>query len=151
MKYLNLIIGMLLFNWTVFSQDAEHQSFYVGTYTSEGAEGIYLCELNDITGEITLEKTFSGVDNPSFVKLSPDKKYLYSVSETAKGDGKTGFVHAYKVERNKSLTLLNSQESGGDNPCHVDVSADGKNVLVSNYSGGTFSLFTVEISSLFEI
>lgn len=141
-------IVFILFNFlmisTAFAQSKNLQKFYVGSYTSEGAEGIYLCTLNTETGELTLKKTFRGMDNPSFVRLSPDRKYLYAVSETAKGDGKTGYVHAYKVEKNGNLTLLNSQESEGDNPCHVDVSPDGKHVLVSNYSSGTFSLFDVK-------
>ena len=141
MKYLNLLIAMFIFSFIACSQNKSYQEFYVGTYTSEGAEGIYLCKMDTKTGDISLENTFTGIDNPSFIRLSPNRKYLYSVSETAKGDGETGFVHAFKVGKNKELTLLNSQESVGDNPCHVDVSADGKYVLVSNYSSGTFSFF----------
>ena len=132
---------MFIFSFIACSQNKSYQEFYVGTYTSEGAEGIYLCKMDTKTGDISLENTFTGIDNPSFIRLSPNRKYLYSVSETAKGDGETGFVHAFKVGKNKELTLLNSQESVGDNPCHVDVSADGKYVLVSNYSSGTFSFF----------
>jgi len=141
-RFVSIFIS-LFFATMVFGQNSMLQQFYVGTYTSEGAKGINLCNLNTETGEIQLVKTFTGVDNPSFVRLSPDRKYLYAVSETAKNDGKTGYVHAYKVEKNGDLTLLNSQESNGDNPCHVDVSPDGKNVLVSNYTSGTVSLFAV--------
>ncbi|HPF50907.1 MAG TPA: lactonase family protein [Draconibacterium sp.] len=134
----------LFFTSMVFGQNTRLQQFYVGTYTSEGAKGINLCTLDTETGEIKLVKTFTGVDNPSFVRLSPDRKYLYAVSETAKNDGKTGYAYAYKVEKNGDLTLLNSQESNGDNPCHVDVSGDGKNVVVSNYSSGTIAFFEVK-------
>ncbi|WP_340110828.1 lactonase family protein [Maribellus mangrovi] len=126
-----------------FSQNSQRQYFYVGTYTSEGAEGIYYCKLNKKTGTLTLENTIRGIDNPSFLRLSPDRKYLFAVSETAKGDGETGFVHAYTVKKNGHLEHINSQESVGDNPCHVDVSKDGEHVLVSNYSSGTYSVFSV--------
>lgn len=144
MKYLKLFLSIIMVSLIACSQYKGSQEFYVGTYTAEGGKGIYLCKLDEKTGSISLENTFPGVDNPSFVKLSPNKKYLYSVSETAKGNGSPGHVYAYKVEENKGLTLLNSQESVGDNPCHVDVSADGKYVLASNYSSGTFSLFGVK-------
>jgi len=144
MKYFSLLIGLFLSASMVFGQGNQNQLFYVGTYTAEGAEGIYLCDLDTRSGEIRLEKTFTGMQNPSFIKLSPDKEYLYAVSETARGDGKTGYVNAYRVEKNKDLTLLNAQESGGDNPCHVDVSNDGKFVVVSNYHSGTYSLLRVK-------
>ncbi len=134
----------IFLNSFVFAQQTTMQKFYVGTYTTEGAKGIHLCSLNTKTGEIELIKTFSGIENPSFIRLSPDRKYLYAVGETAKSDGKSGSVHAFRVEQNGDLTLINSQESAGDNPCHVDVSKDGKNVLVSNYSSGTVSLFGVK-------
>lgn len=134
----------LFFTNLVFGQQTAMQKFYVGTYTTEGAKGIHLCSLNTNTGEIELIKTFPGVANPSFVRLSPNRNYLYAVGETAKSDGKVGLVYAFKVEQNGDLTLINSQESGGDNPCHLDVSNDGKHVLVSNYSSGTVSLFDVK-------
>lgn len=139
-----IILLSLFMSETLFAQEAALQRFYVGTYTAEGAKGINLCTLNPETGEMLIVKTFEGIANPSFVRLSPDRNYLYAVSETAKNDGKTGYVHAYKVEKNGDLTLLNSQESDGDNPCHVDVSPDGKYVVVSNYTSGTFSLFKVQ-------
>lgn len=144
MTRITLLILSLFTTMMVFGQNPRIQKFYVGTYTSEGAKGINLCTFNSESGEIELLKTFPGVDNPSFLKLSPDKKYLYVVSETAESDSKPGSVYAYKVEKNGDLTLLNSQLSNGDNPCHVDVSPDGKHVLVSNYSSGTVSLFAVE-------
>ena len=143
MKRIVLVLLSFFMGNLVFGQNANLQKFYVGAYTSEGAKGIYLCTLDTETGEIKPVSTFEGVANPSFVRLSPDREYLYVVSETAKNDGKTGYVHAYKVEQNGDLTLINSQESKGDNPCHVDVSPDGKNVLVSNYTSGTYSLFSV--------
>lgn len=144
MKHFTLFIGFLFFALVGSAQDAHSLNFYVGTYTAEGAEGIYLCTLDQETGTTSRINTFTGIDNPSFLRLSPDKNYLYAVSETAKGDGQTGYVHAYKVEKGGDLVLLNAQESVGDNPCHVDVSPDGKAVLVSNYSSGTFSLLSVQ-------
>ncbi len=35
-------------------QNQNLQKFYVGTFTSEGAEGIYLCGFNEKTGEVSL-------------------------------------------------------------------------------------------------
>lgn len=140
MKRYILFLFALLISVSIFSQNKNQQQFYVGAYTSGGAEGIYLCSLNLETGEIKSEKSFSGIENPSFVKLSPDKNYLYSVSEAGE---KGSFVYAYKVEDNKSLNFLNRQSSNGNGPCHVDVSKDGKFVATATYGGGTTSLYSV--------
>ncbi len=140
MKTNILFLIALLFSVFVFAQENKIQNFYVGTYTSAGSDGIYLCSLNLETGEITAEKSFSGIENPSFVSLSPNNKYLYSVSEAGE---KGSFVYAYKVENNKDLTLLNKQSSNGQGPCHVGVSADGKFVATATYGAGTTSLYPV--------
>lgn len=140
MKVAILFLIATAVSLSVFSQNTKSQKFYVGTYTSAGAKGIYLCSFDSENGEITQEKSFSGIENPSFVRLSPDKKYLYSVSEA--GD-KGSFVYAYKREKNGDLIFLNKQSSNGNGPCHVDVSEDGKFVAVANYGGGTTSLYPV--------
>lgn len=128
---------------TVLAQQKDMQKFYVGTYTTEGAKGINLCSLNSETGELTLINTFEGVPNPSFVRLSPDRKALYAVSETAETEGTPGSIYSFRVGKNGELTGLNKQLSGGDWPCQVDVSPDGKFAGVANYGSGTFSLFKV--------
>lgn len=140
MKSLTLFVGLFLVVLIALGQNVGFQHFYIGSYTSEGAEGIYLCKLNTNTGEVILEHTFSGVDNPSFVKLSPNKKYLYSVSEAGE---KGSFVYAFEVQEDNSLVLLNKQSSNGQGPCHVDVSPGGNYVAVATYGGGTTSVYPV--------
>lgn len=145
MKTNILFLIALFFSVLVFAQEQKVQRFYVGAYTSEGAKGISYCSLNLESGEITLEKTIDGIDNPSFLRLSPDRKNLYAVSEVRSSAGRTGgIVVAYKVNKDGSLKLINQQSSNGDGPCHVDVSSDGKHVAVATYSSGTTSLYPVE-------
>jgi 6-phosphogluconolactonase len=125
-------------------QNNGKQKFYVGTFTSEGAKGIYLCEFNYGTGEIVLKQTFPGVDNPNFLKVSPDKKYLYVVNRAPKEIESTGgYISAYEIEKSGTLNFINKQLSNGADPCHVDVSKDGKFVAVANYGGGNTALYPV--------
>ena len=104
MRNLLLLSFMFFSVFQVYSQNENIKKLYVGTYTSEGSEGIYLCNFNSESGEISLNKTFKGVDNPSFLKISTDRKYLYSVSRTTKEIEKSGgFVIAYKIGKNGTL------------------------------------------------
>jgi 6-phosphogluconolactonase len=128
-----------------FSAQAADPLVYIGTYTRGDSEGIYVLRLNSETGELTPVTTVSGVKNPSFLAISPDQKFLYSVAEISMFDGqKAGGVAAFSIEKNTGkLTMLGQQPSGGAGPCHVIVDKEGKNVLVANYGGGSVSALPI--------
>jgi 6-phosphogluconolactonase len=140
------IVFLLLLPLTgLQSKSQEMKKFYVGTFTSEDSEGIYLCGFNSKTGDLSLEKTFKAVDNPSFLKVSPDNEKLYVVTRPAVEIEKSGgYVSAYRIQKDGSLQFLNKQVSHGADPCHVDVSPDGDFVAIATYGGGTTSLYPVK-------
>lgn len=121
---------------------------YIGTYTrAEGhvngqAEGIYRVGLNQRTGEMTSPKTVATTTNPSFLGLSPNKKFLYAVSELAHADEPTGFVHAFRVEDDQ-LIELSKLPTNGQAPCHVEIDKTGKIAIVSNYVGGVATVYRI--------
>lgn len=140
--FLFILISLSVFS--VKSQDSDILNLYVGTFTSEGAEGIYLCHFNQQTGDIVLAKTFKGIDNPSFLKISPDGRYLYAATRAAAViETSGGYVSAYRIGSGGELIFLNKQVSNGQDPCHVDVSPDGRLVAVATYGSGTTSLYPV--------
>lgn len=138
MKRTTLIFMLVLNVLFAIGQNPNRQHFYVGTFTSEGAKGIYLCDFDIETGEIILKETFIGVDNPSFLKISHDKRFLYAVTEKPEG-----YVSAFQIDKNGKLKFINKQSSNGADPCQIDVSHDGRFVAVANYSGGSTALYPV--------
>jgi len=120
---------------------AQHIHLLVGTYTQNGkSEGIYVYDFDLETGEATPVSSITS-ENPSFLALSTDRKYLYAVNEN--GDGK-GAVSAYAYDDQEgTLTFLNRQLTLGDHPCHVTTNSEGTHVMVSNYSGGSISVFPI--------
>ena len=139
MKKPALLIFQILVSFFAVAQSQSLQPFYVGTFTSEGGTGIQYCELNSETGKLSLIETFKGLDNPAFLSISKDNRFLYAVAESSEG-----YVLAFEILGNGKLRFINKQFSNGDGPCFVDVSNDGKWVAVANYGGGTVSLFPVE-------
>ena len=138
MKKIIFVLMLILNVLWVFAQDAQKQNFYVGTYTNEGAKGIYLCNLDNISGAISLLETFKGIDNPSFLKITKDKRFLYAVTEKQEG-----YVSAYQIDKSGKLKFINKQISNGSGPCQVDVSGDGNFVAVANYGGGSAALYKI--------
>lgn len=139
MKIINLCISLFC---TVVMYAQEHY-IIVGTYYSPKSEGVYVFKFNSENGtakEISHIKT----SNPSFVAISPNEKYVYTVHETAPQDGKGGDIAAFSFDKKSGiLTSINKQLSGGDHPCHVEVDKTGNWLFASNYTGGSLSVLPI--------
>ncbi|WP_339275814.1 lactonase family protein [Paenibacillus sp. FSL W8-0426] len=113
--------------------------FYVGTYASADQPGIYLCALNNDTGEMRVVNWMQGVDNPSYLALCPKADCLYAASETEEGE-----LFVYRRDPATSeLHLMDRKRTEGSSPCYVSVTRDGRWVLTSNYGSGSVNVFPV--------
>jgi 6-phosphogluconolactonase len=71
--------------------------------------------------------------------LSASGKYLYACSETQTPNA--GSVSSFSFDlKNKTLSFINSQKSGGDNPAYVSLHQSGKWIVNANYSGGSVAV-----------
>ena len=111
---------------------------YIGTYTKEDSEGIYLVELSE-EGKVLEVRNVAKVDNPTYLALSNDNKYLYSVSRV---DGK-GAVTSFKVEEDGRLIELTSVAQEGNPPCYVELNSAKNTLLSANYHLGTIDSYSV--------
>jgi 6-phosphogluconolactonase len=118
---------------------------YVGSYADAGSQGIHIFHLDPVTGTLTPTGGISGIANPSFLAIHPDRKSLYAVCEVSSSEGKkSGMVSAFSIHpKSGALTLLNQQSSEGAGPCHLVVDREGKCVLVANYSGGSVTALPI--------
>lgn len=128
---------------TVLITKAQTNKLVVGTYTEGKSEGIYIYDFDSKTGDSKfLSATKSS--NPSFLVVSPDKKYLYAVNEDADSLNNGGKVSAFQFDKKKEhLAFINQQPSGGNHPCYVTIDKTGKWVVAANYSGGSFSTLKI--------
>jgi 6-phosphogluconolactonase (cycloisomerase 2 family) len=113
----------------------------VGTYTSnEGSKGIYLYKFDTDTGTSD-SLSMVEVANPSYLVISPDEKFVYSVGENGPEES---YAHSFSFDKgNNRLTLLNSQLTHGSSPAYITLDAKGNNVITANYGGGSISQFNV--------
>ena len=113
----------------------------VGTYTSnEGSKGIYLYKFDTDSGASD-SLSMVEVANPSYLVISPDEKFVYSVGENGPEDS---YAHSFSFDKeNNRLTLLNSQLTKGSSPAYITMDAKGNNVITANYGGGSISQFNV--------
>jgi 6-phosphogluconolactonase len=114
---------------------------FVGTYTGAGGRGIYKVELDASTGAVVAGPSLAAPsENPSFLALHPNGRFLYAVNEV----GAAGAVSAFSVDSDSgALSLLNQQPSEGADPCHLTVDPAGRNVLVANYTSGSVAVLPI--------
>ncbi|MBK5290985.1 MAG: lactonase family protein [Acidobacteriia bacterium] len=141
----SLIPGSLLLpaaSWA--AKPGKNYLVFVGTYTRGKSEGIYSYRFSAATGQLTPLGVAAKSVNPSFVTIHPNGRFLYSVTESTVPGTKSGSVTAFTIDRaTGKLTALNTVESHGTSPCHLNVDKTGKNLLVVNYGSGSSVVFPV--------
>lgn len=112
----------------------------IGGYTNpNGNVGITVYRFYAETGRTSFLSEVQTV-SPTFLCISPDRKFVYSVNATPAD----GSVSAFTFDYNTGLLkLINKQPSGGGNPAHITIDKEAKNVIVSNYGTGTLSVLPI--------
>ncbi|MFT5963584.1 MAG: 6-phosphogluconolactonase [Flavobacterium sp.] len=127
----------LLLIYCIGQAQNDNFNLLIGTYTSGcDSKGIYVYEFNSKTGDFSFKNASEKTVNPSFVSVSEDNKFVYSVNENAAQSKVSSF--GFDAVTGK-LDFVNSQDSRGADPCYII--NDDKNVIVANYSGGNISVF----------
>lgn len=126
-----ILLGFMSLN----AQD--NYNLVIGTYTNEcPGNGIYVYDFNIATGEAKLKNSTEDVINPSYLTVSEDNKFIYSVNE----NGEESTVSAFKYNASTGkIDLIDKKDSKGADSCYII--NDDKHVIVANYSGGTISVF----------
>ncbi|WP_158277309.1 lactonase family protein [Opitutus sp. ER46] len=113
--------------------DSSHL-IYFGTYTRSTSRGIYAARLDDATGALSAPQLVAEIDSPTWVTVSPDRKFLYAVH------GSRALVAGYAIDPSTgALTPLplpaSAQEPAGA-PCHLAIDATQKTLVAANYGDG---------------
>jgi 6-phosphogluconolactonase len=134
MKKLILIIFVFVSLLPVSAQKLTYH-LLIGTYTNTGkSKGIYSYDVNMKSGVFTQKSVTTGVSNPSYLALTADRKFVYSVNESAEASA----VNAFKFD-NGNLQFMNSSLTKSSGSCFV--LATEKHVITANYGGGSISVF----------
>jgi 6-phosphogluconolactonase len=153
-------LGLAICTSRIAAGEAKDYFVYSGTYTgfqyvSHGnpqgqshSEGIYVSRFHPDTGELAPAKLAAKINNPSFLAISPDHRFLYAASEDPLSLGPLrdheSFINAYAIDHiTGDLRFLNSVPSGGTSTCYLSVDKSGKYVLTASYGNGAISVIKV--------
>jgi 6-phosphogluconolactonase len=111
---------------------------FVTAFATGEAGGIHAYEFDAQSGKLKHLHRTDGVENPFFLAISPDRKFLYSIHAKQFGGKEDEQVAAYEVVgRSGELKLLNRQSAKGTAACFLDVDRTGRMLVVANYSSGS--------------
>ncbi|TDE06975.1 lactonase family protein [Flavobacterium sandaracinum] len=131
-------VVLLIFIFSSAQAQKNKFNLLIGTYTQScDSKGIYVYDFDSNTGNFSFKSTTEKVINPSYLSVSKDNNFVYSVNEF--GNESTVSAFSFNPSSGK-LDFINKQSSKGADPCYII--NDNKNVIVANYSGGNISVFS---------
>ena len=114
-------------------------SFATGTRGARG-EGLSVYRIDPASGRWSRVQLLSNEVNPGYLVFHPRLPVLYSVHPVANQ------VSAFRIDDlSGELALVNRQPAGGDDPCHLDVSSDGRFLVVANYVSGNVEVLPIGV------
>jgi 6-phosphogluconolactonase len=124
---------------------ADEARFYLGA-TENGETSISVWGVDLDTGAVSTKGIRHPIVNPSYMCVSSDRRFLYSVSERSNFQGrKDGSLSSFRInEQDGSLTLLNTVSSQGAGPAHVSLDRTGRFLLSANYGAGSVAVHPIE-------
>jgi 6-phosphogluconolactonase len=116
---------------------------YVGAFTTPQRKGhghgINAYRMDRDSGDWTHIQLLSDIENPSFLTLDRQQRFLYSVHADLEQ------VRAYSIDKASGrLSPLNRQSCGGKNPVYLTIDPSGRFIVTANYTGGSVGVVPIE-------
>lgn len=108
---------------------------YVSTYTHGDNHGITIYDVDLKEGKFT-EKDKVQITNSSYVTISHNRKYLYSITDFG--------VEAYRIEADGSLTVIGNSPINGMRGCYLSTDYEDKFLFVAGYHDGKITVLKLD-------
>ncbi len=111
---------------------------YVSTYTTgrgKNSYGIRIYDVNMEDGYLT-EKDQVEITNSSYVTISHNKKYLFSITDMG--------VESYRIEKDGALKPINRASINGMRGCYLSTDYEDRFLFVAGYHDGKITALRVD-------
>jgi len=124
------------------AQSANASFAYVGSFTTAQrkarGDGIHVYRVDPATGAWSHVQHIGDLVNPSYLALSGDQRFLYSVH------GDEDYATAFALDpATGQAKLLNRAAAGGKNGVREAVDRSGKFLVMANYASGSVAVLAI--------
>lgn len=118
---------------------------FIGSYAEAGGPGLYSCAYDSATGKLTLTDQISGLQNPTYQDLDPDRKVLYTLEEEIQETGgRRGAAVSYAIDTATGrLSRINREIAVEASICHIQLDRSRSSLYVSSYHKGMLGVSPV--------
>ncbi len=108
---------------------------YAAGYTRDVTNGLRVYDFDPDSGRISL-KDETEISNPSYVTISHNGKYLYSITDEG--------VHSYIINEDGTLAFMNKSGINGMRGCYISTDYDDKFLFVAGYHDGKVTVLSLK-------
>jgi len=143
-KLLTFALTIAVLSGAAQTMHAADPLVFISAFAPGDKGAIHAYRLDVATGRLREVHRTTDPENPFFMALSPDRKFLYATHARQFSGSDDEQVAAYEIVGDDGqLKLLNRQSSRGRATCYVEVDATRKAVLVANYTSGSVTSLPV--------
>lgn len=141
----NLPLFILCMTNAIAAIRADEPVVFISAFNPGDKGAIHAFQFDTKNGQLKPLHRTTSIENPFFLSLSPDKRFLYAIDAKQFGGSENEFVAAFALNgRSGKLTRLNRESARGTASCYLDVDRTGKVLLVANYSSGNVAALPVQ-------
>ena len=108
---------------------------YISTYTMGDDHGIKIYDVDMAKGRLS-EKAEVEITNSSYVTISHNRKYLYSITDFG--------VEAFNILKDGSLEFINKASINGMRGCYLSTDYDDKFLFCAGYHDGKITVLRLD-------
>jgi 6-phosphogluconolactonase len=145
MTTLTRALSLILIATLSAASSAADNYVFFGTHRAGKNLGFSISHFNSETGSLTKPVFALETPAPAYFIIHPDGKHIYSCnSGSLKDFAPCGGVSAYSFDPpTEKISLINTISSSGGDPSYISFDTHFKHLLVANYQGGTFAVFSI--------
>ncbi|MEK8126515.1 lactonase family protein [Paenibacillus filicis] len=127
------------------SASSQRKLIYIGSYAEATDPGVYVCELDETTGELTLLHQASGLKNPTFLNVDTAAGRLYAIAEGVDETGRRrGEAISFSIDTAQGqLAEISRAFTSPDPTCHIQRQEEVGYLVQVSYHGGHVVLVDV--------
>ena len=115
---------------------ADRYVLYAAGYTRDEDHGLRIYDFDPEKGRIVKQIDETQITNPSYISISHNRKFLYSITDEG--------VHSYSIQKDGTLKFMNKSGINGMRGCYISTDYEDRFLFVAGYHDGKLTVLSLK-------